>query len=155
MPTSASPESIGPSDAHPPAALPPRRQAVDRVGDRWTLLVIDALAEGPRRFADLQADLSGIAPNILTQRLRSLEQQGLVVSRPYSTRPLRLTYELTAAGHDLGPALALLREWGRRHGEPGDDGLEPGADRSTDPACPTCGQPLDDLAVEATALRWV
>ncbi|MGH9280206.1 MAG: winged helix-turn-helix transcriptional regulator, partial [Acidimicrobiales bacterium] len=57
----------------------PLAEAVARVGDRWALLLVHALLDGPRRFNDLQHDLPGIAPNVLTQRLRHLEREGVVV----------------------------------------------------------------------------
>src|SRR3954451_5851060 len=90
----------------------PLSEALTSVGDRWTLLVIEALLEGPRRFGDLQSDVPGIAPNILTQRLRHLEREALVVSRPSSERPPRFVYELTSAGAELAGALRLLADWG-------------------------------------------
>ena len=92
-------------------------EALARVGDRWTLLVVEALLVGPRRFGDLQDDVPGIAPNILSQRLRHLEREALVVSRPYSERPPRFVYELTSAGAELAGALRLLADWGARHAE--------------------------------------
>src|SRR5258705_261373 len=60
----------------------PLARALERVGDRWMLLVVDALLDGPRRFNELSEDVVGIAPNILTQRLRRLEQEALVFARP-------------------------------------------------------------------------
>jgi DNA-binding HxlR family transcriptional regulator len=95
----------------------PLADALSRVGDRWTLLVVDALLDGPRRFNDLQGDVEGIAPNILTQRLRHLEREALVVAQPYSERPPRFVYELTGAGRELAGALRLLSDWGARHGD--------------------------------------
>lgn len=93
-------------------AASPLADAVSRVGDRWALLIVNALLAGPRRFADLQEDLPGIAPNVLTQRLRHLERERILVARPYSRRPPRFVYELTASGHELAGALRLLAEWG-------------------------------------------
>src|SRR5918993_3855411 len=87
-------------------------EALERVGDRWTLLVVEALLDGPRRFGDLQDDVPGIAPNILSQRLRHLERVALVVSRAYSERPPRFVYELTSAGEELAGALRLLAHRG-------------------------------------------
>src|SRR3954449_6719152 len=87
-------------------------EALKRVGDRWTLLIVEALLDGPRRFGDLQEVVEGIAPNILTQRLRHLEREAIVLSRPYSERPPRLAYELTSAGRELAGALRLLGDWG-------------------------------------------
>jgi DNA-binding HxlR family transcriptional regulator len=91
----------------------PLAAALSVVGDRWTALVIEALMEGPRRFGDLQAALPGIAPNVLTQRLRELEGRALVVAQPYSERPPRFVYELTDGARELAGALRLLADWGR------------------------------------------
>ncbi len=88
--------------------------ALATVGDRWTLLVVAALLDGPRRFGELQEDVAGIAPNVLTQRLRKLERNALVLARPYSERPPRFVYELSAAGRELAGALRLLAGWGAR-----------------------------------------
>ena len=104
----------------PVAGASPLDAALARVGDRWTLLVADALMDGPRRFNDLTAAVPGIAPNILSQRLRHLAREGLIVARPYSERPRRHVYELTAAGLELAGALRLLAEWGARHGGGGE-----------------------------------
>lgn len=102
-------------------AIDPLSAALDRVGDRWSLLLIEALLGGPHRFSDLAAAVVGIAPNILTERLRRLEGEGVVRSVPYQERPLRLSYALTAEGVDLASALHLLADWGARgsvHAEP-------------------------------------
>src|SRR4029077_6102733 len=82
--------------------------ALDRVGDRWSLLVVDALLDGPRRFGELREALPGIAANILTDRLRRLERERILVAAPYSTRPPRMEYTLTGDGRDLASALRLL-----------------------------------------------
>lgn len=87
------------------------RDAVARVGDRWTLLVVHALLAGPRRFGDLAREVAPIAPNVLTQRLRGLEADGLVLAVPYQRRPPRVAYELTARGRDLAGPLRLLAAW--------------------------------------------
>ena len=100
-----------------PITSSPLAEAVARVGDRWTLLLIDALLEAPRRFNELAEDVPGIAPNILTQRLRHLEREGLVVAHRYTERPPRFAYELTARGRELAGALRLLAEWGSREAE--------------------------------------
>ena len=92
-------------------------EALDRVGDRWTLLLVEALLDRPQRFGDLQSALPGIAPNVLTQRLRHLEREALVVARPYSRRPPRFTYELSESGAELAGALRLLADWGARQTE--------------------------------------
>ena len=96
------------------AAPSPLQAALARVGDRWSLLVVEALLNGPRRFNDLQAALPGIAPNILSDRVKRLERERVLVARPYSQRPIRLSYELTAEGRELAGALRLLADWGSR-----------------------------------------
>ena len=70
---------------------------------------------GPLRFNDLQDAIAGIAPNILSERLRRLEREGLAVAQPYSERPPRYVYELTTSGTELAGALRLLADWGARH----------------------------------------
>jgi DNA-binding HxlR family transcriptional regulator len=121
-------------------------RAAARVGDRWTLLVIESLLPGPRRFGELADVLTGIAPNILTKRLRQLEQSGLIVSAPYRDRPVRLSYELTASGRELAGALAMLASWGARL-----DGYEAtrrhsecGTPLEVRHWCPTCEIPVGD-----------
>ncbi|HYX90783.1 MAG TPA: helix-turn-helix domain-containing protein [Myxococcaceae bacterium] len=89
---------------------------LDRIGERWTLLVVrDLLLHSPRRFQDLQASLKGIAPNLLTERLRQLEEAGIVERTQYSDRPPRFEYALTPRGAELAPALNALFAWGTRH----------------------------------------
>ena len=78
-------------------------------------MLVASLLDGPRRFGELQERLSGIAPNVLSQRLRQLENQRLVLATPYSDRPRRFLYELAQAGHELAGALRLLTDWGARH----------------------------------------
>jgi DNA-binding HxlR family transcriptional regulator len=92
----------------------PLADALARVGDRWTLLVVAALLEGEKRFNELQDDLDGIAPNVLSGRVKALVEQALVVARPYSERPPRFVYELTESGRELAGALRLLADWGAR-----------------------------------------
>src|SRR5215218_1425850 len=99
--------TTGPEHQHERSPL---ADAVERVGDRWTLLLVDALLAGPRRFNDLLTELPGLAPNILSTRLKHLERESVVVSSPYSKRPLRFVYELTASGRDLAGALRLLAQ---------------------------------------------
>ncbi len=86
--------------------------ALHRAGDRWSLLLVEALLGGPRRFGELLDDLDGLAPNILSSRLKALEAEGLLAARPYSERPRRVAYVLTASGAELAAALRLLAQWG-------------------------------------------
>jgi DNA-binding HxlR family transcriptional regulator len=113
-------------------ALSPLAEALARVGDRWTLLVVEALLNGPRRFNDLLDQLPGIAANILSDRLKRLEREGLLVARPYSERPPRSAYNLTAEGKELAGALRLLAYWGSGH-----------ADSAQAPRHPACGTPIE------------
>jgi DNA-binding HxlR family transcriptional regulator len=98
--------------AEQPTAISALDAALARVGDRWSLLVVAALLEGPRRFNDLAETVGGIAPNILTDRLRRLEREGVVVSRAYQERPPRADYALTDDGRELAGVLRLLATWG-------------------------------------------
>jgi DNA-binding HxlR family transcriptional regulator len=91
--------------------------ALTRVGDRWSLLVVDALIDGPRRFAELQSVVPGIATNVLAQRLRHLEAGRVLMAVPYSQRPVRYSYTLTEAGRDLAGAVRLLAQWSADHGD--------------------------------------
>ena len=118
----------------------PLEAALDRVGDRWSLLIVEALLDGPRRFNELGEAVAGIAPNILTDRLRRLERERIVVSTPYQQRPPRMSYSLTVAGQDLASALRVLADWGAR----GTPDAEPtrhgpcGTPLETRWFCPTC-----------------
>jgi DNA-binding HxlR family transcriptional regulator len=117
----------------------PLAEAVARVGDRWSLLIVEELLAGARRFNDLQGSIAGLAPNILSQRLKHLEREGVLLARPYSERPVRFEYELTAAGRELAGALRLLAHWGAR----GRDDDAPrhqvcGTPLETRWYCPTC-----------------
>src|SRR3954470_17408099 len=93
--------------------------ALGRVGDRWSFLVVEALLDGPRRFNDLTAALPGIAANILTDRLRRLERERVLVSRTYQQRPARQEYALTEDGRELAGVLRLLAAWGASGYGPG------------------------------------
>lgn len=145
MPDDPASESPAASEAAD-AASSALADALATVGDRWTLLVIAALLEGPRRFGELQEDVKGIAPNVLSQRLRQLEQSALVVARPYSQRPPRFVYELSAAGRGLAGALRLLAGWGARNAE---DASAPrhavcGTPMEARWWCPSCERPVSD-----------
>ncbi|MBA3422548.1 MAG: helix-turn-helix transcriptional regulator [Thermoleophilaceae bacterium] len=139
-----------PADARPSPSPPtsPLAEALATVGDRWTLLAVAALLDGPRRFGDLGRELPGIAPNILSARLRRLEQAGLVVAEPYQERPPRFVYELTAPGRELAGALRLLEGWGGRHREEADSPRHAvcGSPLEARWWCPTCEEALEGAA---------
>ena len=109
----------------------PLAEALARVGDRWTLLIVEALLAGPLRFNDLTEQIPGIAASILSDRLKRLERDALIVARPYSDRPPRAAYQLTAEGTDLAGALRLLADWAVRH-----------TDAPQTPRHTACGTPL-------------
>jgi DNA-binding HxlR family transcriptional regulator len=97
----------------------PVARTLDLIGERWTILVLrDLVLHGPRRYQDFQESLEGIAPNTLSARLKALEAAGLVERELYSEHPPRLEYHLTDKGRSLGPVLAALRDWGKRHTRP-------------------------------------
>jgi DNA-binding HxlR family transcriptional regulator len=89
--------------------------ALDIVGDRWTLLVIRDLIAGKTRYGDFLTSAEKIPTNILAERLRRLEREGLIVRVPYSTRPPRMEYHLTSQGRELGGAVDALARWGLTH----------------------------------------
>ncbi len=120
-------------------------EALQAVGDRWTLLVVAALLGGPERFGDLERALPGIAANVLAARLKALEARGLVVARPYSRRPPRFAYELTGAAGELAGALRLLAGWGAREGEEPDPPRHAACDTALEVRfwCPHCEAPVE------------
>jgi DNA-binding HxlR family transcriptional regulator len=126
------------------------REAVAIVGDRWSPLLIASLLDGPRRFADLRDELADIAPNVLTTRLRQLEEEGVVVARPYSERPPRYTYELTDAGRSLAGPLRALAHWGAsvRGGGEAPAHAACGTELEAGWYCPTCERPVADEEAE-------
>jgi DNA-binding HxlR family transcriptional regulator len=93
----------------------PVAKTLELIGDRWTLLIVRDLLPGTRRFQDLLASLPGIAPNILSDRLKLMEEHGIVTRRFYSEHPPRAEYELTAKGKELGVIVGALATWGSRH----------------------------------------
>jgi DNA-binding HxlR family transcriptional regulator len=131
----------------PAPADDPLVRAAEIMGDRWSLLVVARLLHGPRRFGELLDELDGLAPNILSRRLARLEADGLVVGEPYSTRPLRHAYRLTAPGAELADALRMLAGWAAGHAG-GDDAGVPrhaacGSVLAARWYCATCDRPVD------------
>jgi len=95
----------------------PVARTLELVGDRWTLLIVRDLLGATRRFQDLQMGLPGLAPNILSDRLKLMEEHGLVARRFYSEHPPRAEYQLTAKGQELGMVIGALAAWGSRHAD--------------------------------------
>ncbi len=138
-----------------PAPPSPLADALDRVGDRWTLLIVASLLAGERRFNELQDELDGIAPNVLSARLKQLAEQALVVSRPYSERPPRFVYELTESGRELAGALRLLADWGARSAGAGEPLRHNACGTTLDARwwCANCDTIVDDAAEEGDVIH--
>ncbi|HET6153956.1 MAG TPA: helix-turn-helix domain-containing protein [Marmoricola sp.] len=91
------------------------RVVLDRIGDRWTVLVVAALADGRLRFSELRKRIEGVTPKVLTQTLRALERDGIVTREVFAEVPPRVEYELTDLGrHLLGP-IEAIRLWAEKH----------------------------------------
>lgn len=93
----------------------PSRRILDRIGDRWTVLIVGSLADGPRRFSDLLRSVDGISQKMLTQTLRALERDGLVIRAVHAEVPVRVEYRLTASGASLLAPLKALESWAVTH----------------------------------------
>ena len=85
--------------------------AAEIIGAKWTALLVHDLSEGPRRFSELEHSCNGISPRTLAERLRELEQQGIVERQSYPESPPRVEYSLTDKGRALEPALQELKSW--------------------------------------------
>ncbi|MBU3061020.1 helix-turn-helix transcriptional regulator [Nocardia sp. NEAU-G5] len=91
------------------------REVLDRVGDKWSMLVLDLLAGGPKRYSELQRAIDGISQRMLTLTLRSLERDGLVRRTVTPTSPPRVDYALTSVGATLSDRVRTLIEWSEQH----------------------------------------
>lgn len=136
------------ADADTPRVAPPAlAAAVEAVGDRWSLQIVAVLLEGPLPFGDLERAVPGIVASTLSTRLKQLEAAGVIVAVPYSRRPPRFAYELSAAGRGLAGALRMLAGWGAERA-----GCEPpvrhaacGTPTEARWWCPTCERPADEV----------
>ena len=90
-------------------------QVLDRIGDKWTIMVVGALSHGPLRFNALMRRIGGVSHRMLTLTLRGLERDGLVRRTAFATIPPRVDYELTPLGHSLIAPLAALSQWVQDH----------------------------------------
>ncbi|QDP98940.1 helix-turn-helix transcriptional regulator [Microlunatus elymi] len=89
----------------------PGRLALDRIGDRWTVLIVGILESGTHRFSQLRDAVGGITPKVLTQTLRAMERDGLVTRTVYAEVPPRVEYCLTDLGRSLAVPIAAIRTW--------------------------------------------
>ncbi|AZO51410.1 MAG: transcriptional regulator [Mesorhizobium sp.] len=90
-------------------------EILQRVGDKWTVLVVGKLGDGPLRFNELRAAVGGISQKMLTTTLRGLERDGFVIRTVFPTIPPRVDYELTELGHELLVPVSALGAWARRN----------------------------------------
>ena len=98
----------------PPNETCPVAEAARLLGDKWTLVILRDLAEGPRRFKDLEQSGEGISPSVLSGRLDTLEASGLATRTSYHEIPPRVEYALTPKGRDALPVIEALRAYGTR-----------------------------------------
>lgn len=106
---------ISPGNLHEPSQCRAISELLSRVGDKWTVLVISTLGEGPKRFGELRKALGSISKRMLTLTLRGLERDGLVSRTVFATVPPRVDYELTRLGRSLLKPAVALADWARRH----------------------------------------
>jgi DNA-binding HxlR family transcriptional regulator len=95
----------------------PTRLALDRVADKWTVLIVGCLAKGTHRFGELRRGVCGISPKVLAQKLRTLERDGLVSRHIYASVPPKVEYSLTPLGETLIAMLDAVRVWAETHME--------------------------------------
>ena len=108
-------KKLNQSDLPLPRSVCPITNALDIMGDKWTLLVIRDLFLGKHLYRDMMQSKEGIASNILANRLRRLEKAEFISKKPYQFTPIRYEYYLTEKGQDLQPILEAIARWGLKH----------------------------------------
>lgn len=93
----------------------PTRLLLDRIADKWTVLLLVVISEGPVRFNALKRQVGGISQKVLSQTLKSLERDGLVTRHAYATVPVTVEYALTPLGRSLAETLGPLARWAGTH----------------------------------------
>jgi DNA-binding HxlR family transcriptional regulator len=93
----------------------PSRQVLDRIGDRWSVLVVAVLDDGPKRYGELASTIGGVSQKMLTQTLRGLERDGMVSRTVQAAVPPRVDYELTGLGRSLLGVISGLQSWATSH----------------------------------------
>ncbi len=102
-------------DDQDPGACRAVSETLARIGDKWTVLVVELLCDGPMRFNEMRRTIVGISQRMLTLTLRGLERDGLVTRTVYPTIPPRVEYELTSLGRTLREPVGAIAEWARKH----------------------------------------
>jgi len=92
----------------------PVARTAEIISGKWTLLIIRDLTSGVKRFHQLERSLQGISPKTLSERLRTLEDEGVIIRETFAEMPPRVEYSLTAKGHDLLAVIESLRTYGKR-----------------------------------------
>jgi DNA-binding HxlR family transcriptional regulator len=93
----------------------PSRQLLDRLADKWVALALAALADGERRYSELSRAIAGVSQKMLTQTLRNLERDGIVLRSITPAVPVRVDYRLTPLGTSLLPVVAAIKDWAEQH----------------------------------------
>ena len=93
----------------------PTRLVLDRIADKWTVLIVGRLAIGTHRFGELRRDITGISPKVMTQKLRDLERDGIITRKIYASVPPKVEYRLTPLGQTLIGLLDSIRVWAESH----------------------------------------
>lgn len=140
---------INAAESHDGKTLCPVARTARVIGDRWSMLIVRELFMGVHRFHDLQAQ-TGATAQLLAARLKQLQADGLIERRPYSSKPVRYEYLLTAMGRDLRPLILALRVFGETWCKTPDEGvavrmshLVCGSELALDGTCPACARPVD------------
>ena len=133
----------------------PVAKSLEVLGERWTLLIVRDLLRGSARFQDLQTSLDGIAPNLLSERLKLMEEHGLIVREFYSDHPPRAQYVLSEKGRELGMVVGALAAWGGRHVHKQTRLVHAGCGHpvSVGYYCPDCGEGVRGADVTVTRAR--
>ncbi|HLX83321.1 MAG TPA: helix-turn-helix domain-containing protein [Terriglobales bacterium] len=108
---------MSPSHKHVPTSCLAVREVLNRVGDKWSVLIVQLLAGGPKRFSDLRRAIEGISQRMLTLTLKGLERDGLVTRTVFPTVPPRVEYELTDLGCTLRKPIQTLAKWAQENRE--------------------------------------
>ncbi|WP_344894237.1 helix-turn-helix domain-containing protein [Actinomadura meridiana] len=95
----------------------PTRLVLDRIGDKWSVLVVLSLSSGPRRFTQLRDTIGGITPKVLTQTLRAMERDGLLIRTVFAEVPPRVEYALTPLGQSLQSPIGAVAAWAEENVE--------------------------------------